>query len=73
MIGQPMKFDRIELWFEHDLYDQLQLLQILDVFAGEDLPKRQIAPVQADEYLGACRHRTTIMRFDAIVMGPVSD
>ena len=24
----------IALWFEHDLYDQLQLLQILDFFAG---------------------------------------
>ena len=28
-------FDRIELWFEHDLYDQLQLLQILAFFADE--------------------------------------
>jgi len=28
-------YDRIELWFEHDLYDQLQLLQLLDFFANE--------------------------------------
>ena len=26
--------DEIVLWFEHDLYDQLQLLQLLDWFAG---------------------------------------
>ena len=25
-------FDRIELWFEHDLYDQLQLVQVLAFF-----------------------------------------
>lgn len=25
-------FDRVVLWFEHDLFDQLQLLQILDWF-----------------------------------------
>ncbi len=28
----------VVLWFEHDLYDQLQLLQVLDLFAG--LPRR---------------------------------
>src|SRR5437868_13001321 len=28
-------FDAIELWFEHDLYDQLQLLQVLAFFAAE--------------------------------------
>jgi hypothetical protein len=27
----------VTLWFEHDLYDQLQLLQLLDWFAGRDL------------------------------------
>ena len=31
---QPLELRlRIELWFEHDLYDQLQLLQILAFFA----------------------------------------
>src|SRR5687768_16115723 len=29
--------DEIVLWFEHDLYDQLQLIQILDRFAGQEL------------------------------------
>ena len=28
--------DEVVLWFEHDLYDQLQLLQILDWFAGRE-------------------------------------
>lgn len=29
--------DEVVLWFEHDLYDQLQLIQLLDWFAGHDL------------------------------------
>ncbi|MHA1517653.1 MAG: DUF1835 domain-containing protein, partial [Alphaproteobacteria bacterium] len=32
-LGMSGEFDRVVLWFEHDLYDQLQLLQILDWFA----------------------------------------
>ncbi len=31
------QYDRIVLWFEHDLLDQLQLLQLLDWFADTDL------------------------------------
>jgi DNA-binding transcriptional MerR regulator len=41
----------IVLWFEHDLYDQLQLLQILSVL-GEPAPG-QIELVQANDYLGS--------------------
>src|SRR5262245_20235057 len=46
------RYDRVELWFEHDLYDQLQLIQLLDFFASE---KRSdgLFLVQADDYLGA--------------------
>src|SRR5438067_1253428 len=29
--------EEVVLWFEHDLYDQLQLLQILDWFSHQDL------------------------------------
>jgi hypothetical protein len=32
--------DEIVLWFEHDLYDQLQLLQLLDWFAAHPLQGR---------------------------------
>jgi hypothetical protein len=34
--------DEIVLWFEHDLYDQLQLLQLLDWFA-EHPPQRKLS------------------------------
>jgi hypothetical protein len=44
-------YDRIELWFEHDLYDQLQLLQLLDFFAEEGRAEGLLL-MQTDDYLG---------------------
>jgi hypothetical protein len=41
--------DEIVLWFEHDLYDQLQLVQILDRLGGDLLP---LSAVPGDDYLG---------------------
>ncbi len=43
--------DEIVLWFEHDLYDQLQLIQVLDGLAGLRGP--QISLVCEAEYLGS--------------------
>lgn len=45
------EYSRVELWFEHDLYDQLQLLQILD-FAHHNLERQEFYLVQSDDYLG---------------------
>jgi hypothetical protein len=39
------------LWFEHDLYDQLQLLQVIDVLTQNGSRPARIALVQADTYL----------------------
>ncbi|MGI9487243.1 MAG: DUF1835 domain-containing protein [Geminicoccaceae bacterium] len=44
-------YDEITLWFEHDLYDQLQLLQLLDFF-HQELGSLPVYLVQADDYLG---------------------
>jgi hypothetical protein len=50
-IRSHAEHDRIELWFEHDLYDQLQLIQILDALSG--LGRQDgLFLVQADDYLG---------------------
>ncbi len=46
------KFDRLTLWFEHDLYDQLQLLQILSFLAENPRNDGAVHLVQADDYLG---------------------
>jgi hypothetical protein len=42
--------DEVVLWFEHDLYDQLQLIQRLDWFAAHPHPKLSL--VCEAEYLG---------------------
>jgi hypothetical protein len=44
-------YERVEIWVEHDLYDQLQLLQILNFFAEEGRSEG-IYLVQASDYLG---------------------
>src|SRR5258707_11878477 len=54
-------FERIELWFEHDLFDQLQLLQILAFFAEAER-RAGLILVQADDFLGRQR-ADTILRF----------
>ena len=44
--------EEVVLFFEHDLYDQLQLIQLLDWFASwESIPVR-LSLVQSNEYLG---------------------
>ncbi|MET0214720.1 MAG: hypothetical protein ABW292_17045 [Vicinamibacterales bacterium] len=42
--------DEIVLWFEHDLYDQLHLLQILDRLPLDGSPR--VTAVPSDDYLG---------------------
>lgn len=42
--------DEIVLWFEHDLYDQLQILQILDRLPIDGGPR--LTAVPDDDYLG---------------------
>jgi hypothetical protein len=42
--------EEVVLWFEHDLYDQLQLIQLLDWFA--DRPHPRLTLINPSEYLG---------------------
>lgn len=46
------RFSKISLWFEHDLYDQLQVLQILDTLAGQELNSTLVTMACSDHYLG---------------------
>ena len=43
---------RSRLWFEHDLYDQLQLIQILDWFHGRETGPARLSLICVDRYLG---------------------
>ncbi|NEW59727.1 hypothetical protein GSY74_00380 [Sulfurovum sp. bin170] len=45
------KYDKIFLWFEHDLYDQLQLIQLLDWFAKYASTDTQISIISPENYL----------------------
>ncbi|HEY0038717.1 MAG TPA: hypothetical protein VGB66_18600 [Longimicrobium sp.] len=42
--------DEVVLWFEHDLYDQLQLIQVLDWFAAH--PRPGLTLINPAQYLG---------------------
>lgn len=44
--------EEVVLWFEHDLYDQLQLLQLLNWFSEQDLGSTRLSLMCIDEYLG---------------------
>lgn len=51
-IQQWPKYQKILLWFEHDLYDQLQLLQILDYFADQRIEAGRLYMICTEHYLG---------------------
>jgi hypothetical protein len=51
-LSMSPRFDRVVLWFEHDLYDQLQFLQILDWFAAHPRDDGALTLIQAQDYIG---------------------
>jgi len=52
LLADNESFDRLSLWFEHDLYDQLQLIQILSYMADNPRRDGELYLLQADDYLG---------------------
>jgi len=46
-------YSEVILWFEHDLYDQLQLLQVLDWFHGAEPGAGRLSIINPAEYLGS--------------------
>ena len=52
-LRQAREFGEVVLWFEHDLYDQLQMLQILTTLEEMDLEPGRISVVQSDHYLAS--------------------
>lgn len=51
-LHRAAEFEEVVLWFEHDLFDQLQILQILTAVETLDLEPGRVAIVQSDQYLG---------------------
>ncbi|MGB8518741.1 MAG: hypothetical protein WCD38_01090 [Candidatus Tumulicola sp.] len=50
---KAVDFPEVVLWFEHDLFDQLHLLQILTVLDDMNLEPGRVSIVQSDQYLGS--------------------
>jgi hypothetical protein len=44
-------FDEVVLWFEDDLYDQLQLIQLLDFFSRGSPRQKELTLIQVDGYI----------------------
>ncbi len=45
-------YDKVTLWFEHDLYDQLQIIQILDWLKQHPSANTELSIICVDQYLG---------------------
>lgn len=54
MLASYQQYKKVLLWFEHDLYDQLQVLQILDWFSGQNLSDIELSMICTEQYLGLC-------------------
>jgi hypothetical protein len=52
VLRRAREFGEVVLWFEHDLYDQLQILQILITLDDMELEPGRVSTIQSDSYLG---------------------
>ena len=52
MLSGFRAYAEVVLWFEHDLYDQLQLLQVLDWFSATDTLPVRLSLINPGEFLG---------------------
>lgn len=52
LVRRAAEFEEVVLWFEHDLYDQLHLLQILAVLQEQGIGAGGVQLIQSDQYLG---------------------
>ena len=52
-VADLTRYDEVTLWFEHDLYDQLQLIQILDRLRPRAGGRTRVSLICIDQYLGS--------------------
>lgn len=53
LLRRAREYEEVVLWFEHDLFDQLQLLQVLTALDELQLHPGHVALVQTDHYLAS--------------------
>src|SRR5262249_8852181 len=51
-LAAAAQYDGVTLWFEHDLLDQLQILQVLDWFAAAETSPARLAIICVDAFPG---------------------
>ena len=51
-VARASEYDEVILWFEHDLLDQLQILQILDYFSSVDIGDLNLLIICIDRFNG---------------------
>ncbi len=64
-------YSEIILWFEHDLYDQLQLLQILDLLIAQKNLRPRLSLIQAGAFLA--QETPSRLRMHLKLKQPVSE
>ena len=52
ILANYQQYEEVVLWFEHDLYDQLQLLQLLDFFCTHYSDKVRVSLICVGEFPG---------------------
>lgn len=64
-------YERVILWFEHDLYDQLQILQLLDWFAEQAADTARLSMICTEQYLGqaSSQQMQELLAFELPVTG----
>ena len=68
-LNQYKLYDKVVLWFEHDLYDQLQLLQILSWFSIQNLKNTKLTLICTNNYLGesSAQKIKKLLRYETII------
>jgi hypothetical protein len=57
VLEEHQRYNKIILWFEQDIYDQLQLLQILDWLAENRANSTEVTLITTDKYFGEYSHK----------------
>jgi Domain of unknown function (DUF1835) len=63
VLEESLAQGEVVLWFEHDLYDQLQLFQLLDWFSAQDGGASRLSLICNAEYLGSSTPKQLRDRF----------
>ncbi len=63
------KYEKVILWFEHDLYDQLQIIQVLDWWHKNFTGEVELSIICTDQYLGrlSLEEMKELMKYEELI------